>query len=85
TYKSAAKTGVWDIDSGKELARINNTRKVSHGVVISPDNKFAFVSVEGIGSEPGSVDVIDLSLLKLVDQADIGKQAGGIIFWKMEN
>ena len=85
TYKTAAKTGVWDIDSGKELARINNTRKVSHGVVISPDNKFAFVSVEGIGSEPGSVDVIDLSLLKLVDQADIGKQAGGIIFWKMEN
>ena len=85
TYKTAAKTGVWDIDSGKELARINNTRNVSHGVGISPDNKFAFVSVEGIGSEPGSVDVIDLSLLKLVDQADIGKQAGGIIFWKMEN
>ena len=54
-------------------------------MVISPDNKFAFISVEGIGSEPGSVDVIDLSLLKLVDQADIGKQAGGIIFWKMEN
>jgi DNA-binding beta-propeller fold protein YncE len=58
---------------------------VTHGVVISPDSKFAFVTVEGIGSEPGSVDVIDLSSLKLVDQADIGKQAGGIAFWKMEN
>ncbi len=85
TYKSVAKTAVWDIDSGKELAKIKNTRKVTHGVVISPDSKFAFVSVEGIGSEPGSVDVIDLSSLKLVDQADIGKQAGGIAFWKMEN
>ena len=36
-------------------------------------------------AEPGSVDVIDLISMKLVDQADIGKQAGGIAFWKMEN
>ncbi|MBH31751.1 MAG: hypothetical protein CMG71_07170 [Candidatus Marinimicrobia bacterium] len=85
TYKTAAKTGIWDIKSGKELGRIKNTRKVSHGVVISPDSRFAFVSVEGIGAEPGSVDVIDLVSMKLVDQADIGKQAGGIAFWKMEN
>lgn len=85
TYKAAAKTGIWDLESGKELSRINNTRKVSHGVVISPDSKFAFVSVEGVGSQPGSVDVIDLMSLKLVAQADIGKQAGGIAFWKMEN
>ncbi|MBF89237.1 MAG: hypothetical protein CMG75_06140 [Candidatus Marinimicrobia bacterium] len=85
TYKTASKTGVWDLDSGKELGRIKNTRKVSHGVVISPDSKFAFISVEGIGSEPGSVEVIDLNKIKLVAQQDIGKQAGGIAFWKMEN
>ena len=85
TYKGAAKTGVWDLKTGKEIAKFNNTRKVTHGVVISPDNRYAFVSVEGIGKEPGSVEIFDLKELKPVAVAEIGKQAGGIIFWKMEN
>ena len=84
TYKSEGATGVWDLNTGKELAKIKNSRKVSHGVAMSPDNKFAFISVEGIGGEPGSVDVISLEELKLVSTTDLGKQAGGIIFWKME-
>ena len=85
TYKTSSKTGIWDLFSGKELGRIKNTRKVSHGVVISPDSKFAFISVEGIGAEPGSVEVIDLNKIKLVAQQDIGKQAGGIAFWKISD
>ena len=85
TYKGAAKTGVWDLKTGKEIAKFNNTRKVTHGVVISPDNRYAFVSVEGIGKEPGSVEIFDLKELKAVAVAEIGKQAGGIAFWKMEN
>ncbi len=84
TYKSEGATGVWDLSQGKELAKIANTRKVSHGIAISPDNKYAFVSVEGIGGEPGAVDVIDLDKLSKVAHADIGKQAGGIAFWKIE-
>ena len=83
TYKGAAKTGVWDLKTGKEIAKFNNTRKVTHGVVISPDNRYAFVSVEGIGKEPGSVEIFDLKELKPVAVAEIGKQAGGIAFWKM--
>ena len=85
TYKPDGYTGIWDLNKGVELAKIKNSRKVSHGVVISPDSKFAFVTVEGIGGEPGTVDVIDLQKLKLIDQIDIGKQAGGIAFWKMED
>ena len=85
TYKPDGYTGIWDLNKGVELAKIKNSRKVSHGVVISPDSKFAFVTVEGIGGEPGTVDVIDLHKLKLIDQIDIGKQAGGIAFWKMED
>ena len=84
TYKSDAQTGVWDLESGEELARIDNTRKVSHGIAISSDNRYAFVSVEGIGAEPGAVDVIDLKKLKKVASADVGKQAGGIAFWKID-
>lgn len=84
SYKGEGATGIWDLKSGKEAVKIKNSRMVSHGVTISPDSKFAFISVEGIGSEPGSVDVIDLTQLMLADVIEVGKQAGGIIFWKIE-
>ena len=84
SYKTAAKTGVWDLESGKELARLDNSQKVTHGVAISSDSKFAFVSVEGIQDDPGMVDVIDLTTNRLIDTAYLGKQAGGIAFWKIE-
>ena len=53
--------------------------------MISPDSRYAFISVEGIGKEPGAVEVIDLQNLQKVAVAEIGKQAGGLSFWKMEN
>ena len=84
TYKSAASTGVWDLKTKKELANLKNNRRVSHGIAISPDSRYAFVSVEGVGGEPGSVDVVDLNSLEIIDTAEIGKQAGGIYFWKIE-
>lgn len=83
TYKEGS-VGIWDTDTGEELAKIKNSRGVTHGVVISPDDRFAFISVEGVGGEPGSVDIIDLDSLELVDVVEIGKQASGIAFWKME-
>ena len=49
---------------------------------MSTDSRYAFVSVEGIGGEPGSMDVIDLKSNKKVASVDMGKQAGGIAFWK---
>lgn len=82
SYKGEGTTGVWNIKEGKERARIKNTRKVSHGVAISTDSRYAFITVEGIGGEPGSVDVIDLMRLELKDFVETGKQAGGIYFWK---
>ena len=84
TYKSEATTGIWDLETGTEVARVPNSRKVSHGVVVSPDGRYAFVSVEGIGGEPGAVDVIDLASYERTAVAEVGKQAGGIAFWKME-
>ncbi len=83
TYKSEGATAIWDLKKRKELAKIINTRKVSHGVAVSPDSKFAFISVEGIGGDPGTMDVINLKTLKKVASAELGKQAGGIAFWKM--
>jgi DNA-binding beta-propeller fold protein YncE len=84
SYKGEGSTGIWDLKNYKELAHIPNTRKVTHGVALSPDSKYAFISVEGIGGEPGTMDVIDLRTLQRVATAELGKQAGGIAFWKME-
>lgn len=84
SYKGEGSTGIWKLKKHKEVGRIPNTRKVSHGVAMTPDSRYAFISVEGIGGEPGTVDVIDLKSYKKVGSAEIGKQAGGIAFWKME-
>jgi hypothetical protein len=52
--------------------------------VVTPDNRYAFISVEGIGSDPGTVEVIDLSSLTTVATLDVPQQAAGIDFWKTE-
>jgi DNA-binding beta-propeller fold protein YncE len=55
-----------------------------HGVVVSPDSRYAFVSVEGVGAEPGKVDVFDLRTFERVASAEVGQQASGIAFWRSE-
>jgi WD40 repeat protein len=83
TCKLNGSTAFWDLDSGEELKSVANTRKVTHGVATSSDGRFAFVSVEGVGGEPGAVEVFDLKTLERRAAIDVGKQASGIDFWKM--
>jgi len=83
TNKRGQSVSVFNPETGKELARIPTKRKVIHGAVVTPDNRYAFISEEGIGSEPGTVEVIDLDTLKMVAAVDVGEQAAGIDFWKM--
>jgi DNA-binding beta-propeller fold protein YncE len=84
TNKRGQSVSVVDLATGKEIALLRTARKVASGVVISPDDRYAFVTVEGIGSEPGTVEIIDLKELRTVATVDVGQQAGGIDFWKME-
>ena len=84
TNKKGKSVSVIDAASGRELARIATSRRVPSGLVISPDSRYAFVTQEGVGSEPGAVDVIDLRALARVASVDVGQQAGGIDFWKSE-
>ena len=84
TNKRDASVSVFDAVSGKELARIPTTRKVVHGIAVSDDDRYAFISVEGVGSEPGTVDVIDLTSLQKVASVEVGQQAGGIDFLRSE-
>jgi DNA-binding beta-propeller fold protein YncE len=83
TNKRGKSTSVIDLATGKELARIPTTRRVVHGAAVSTDDRYAFISQEGVGSEPGTVDVIDLRALQKVASIDVGQQAGGIDFWKV--
>lgn len=84
TLKGGAQFGVWDTASGERLHLIDSLRRVTHGVVATPDSRYAIVTVEGIGGDPGTVEVIDLDAGTRVASATIGKQAGGIALWKME-
>lgn len=84
TNKRDASASIFDIATETEVAKIQTKRKVVHGVVISPDSRYAFVSVEGVGEEPGTVEVIDLEAKKSVASVDTPPQAAGIDFWKME-
>jgi DNA-binding beta-propeller fold protein YncE len=56
---------------------------VASGVAVSSDDRYAFISIEGVGSQPGTVDIIDLASLQKVASVDVGQQAGGIDFWKI--
>ena len=84
TLKQGAMFEVFDLATGASLARLKNSTTVSNGVAVSPDSRYAFVSSEGVGAAPGKVDVYDLVALVKVGTVDVGQQAGGIAFWKME-
>lgn len=84
TYKSGDAVGFWDLARGVERARTPTTRSLPHGVAVTPDGEYAFVTLEGVGGEPGTVEVYDIDAGARVAAVDIGKQAGGIAFWKME-
>jgi len=84
TNKRGQSVSVFDPVTGKEVARVPTSRKVVHGAVVTPDDRYVFISIEGIGSEPGTVQAIDLGTYKTVATVDVGSQAAGIDFWKTE-
>jgi len=82
TNKRGQSVSIFDLAAGRELKRLPTRRKVVHGVAVSHDDRYAFVSVEGIGSQPGTVEMIDLRALATVATVDVGSMAGGIDVWK---
>ena len=83
SLKGAGQVQFFDAATGESKAIVPSTTTVTHGVAITPDSRYAFVSVEGKGAEPGKVDVYDVGSFELVGSVGVGQQAGGIIFWKM--
>lgn len=83
SLKQGGGVQVFDIASGTSVMNAKSSTTLTHGVAISPDSRYAFVSSEGVGAAPGKVDVWDLRALARAGTADVGQQAGGIAFWKM--
>lgn len=69
---------VHDLASGAMIARMATTTTLPHGIAVSTDSRYAFVSVEGIGSEPGRVDIFDLTRREMITSVEVGQQATGI-------
>jgi DNA-binding beta-propeller fold protein YncE len=84
TLKQGGGVELFDLVTGTSVARFKSSTTVTHGVVVSPDSRYAFVSSEGVGAAPGKVDVYDLGARARVGSVDVGQQASGIAFWKME-
>jgi DNA-binding beta-propeller fold protein YncE len=84
TLKQGAAVEVFDLASGRSRARMATSAPVANGVVVSPDGRYAFVSVENVGMAPGKVDIFDLDSLKRVASVEVGQQASGIDFWRLD-
>jgi DNA-binding beta-propeller fold protein YncE len=84
TLKQGAAVEAFDLTDGRRVMSGKTSTTVAHGVVTSPDSRYAFVSSEGVGAAPGRVDVFDLRAFSRVGSVGVAQQASGIAFWKME-
>lgn len=83
TNKKDQSFSIVDTKTWTEAARIKTTKKVVHGVVFSPDGKYAYVSQESIGSDPGAIDVVDLATRKVVSTVPVPAQPTGLTIRRM--
>lgn len=80
TNKKAQSISLIDANLLTEVARIPTSKKLPHGVAYAPraGGRWAFISVESIGADPGAVDVIDLWTLSRVASIAVPLQPTGI-------
>ena len=78
THRAPGTLTIWRLSDGTLLADVSGTRKGASRVATSRDSRFAFVALEGLESEPGTIDIIDLETLQRVASVEIGTRAGGI-------
>ena len=84
TLKAGSGVQVFDLAAGKSVMNEKTSITLAHGVTVSSDSRYAFVSVEGKGAQPGKVEIFDLTSFTKAATVDVGQQASGITFWKMQ-
>jgi DNA-binding beta-propeller fold protein YncE len=83
TLKQGAAVEIFDLRTGAN-AKLPTSTTIAHGVAVSTDSRYAFVTSEGVGAAPGKVDVYDIRAGVKVATVDVAQQASGITFWKQE-
>jgi DNA-binding beta-propeller fold protein YncE len=78
TNKKAQSVSLIDGESLTEVARITTSKPLPHGVAFAPDRRWAFISAESVGADPGAVDVIDLDSRQRVASIAVPRQPTGI-------
>ena len=78
TNKKDQSVSVIEASGLSEVARIPTSKRIVHGIAYSPDSRFAYISCESIGIDPGAVDVIDLKSRTRVSTVPIAGQPTGI-------
>lgn len=78
TNKRGQSISIFDTATGRELSRIPTSRRITHGAAVTSDDRYAFITNEGVGSERATVDIMDLRAMKLVATVEVGQQAGGV-------
>ena len=85
TNKKGRSVSIIDAGTFTELARVATTKPVVHGVAFSPDSRYAYISQESIGADPGAIDVIDLTTRQKVFSVPVPAQPTGIVVWRRTN
>jgi YVTN family beta-propeller protein len=78
TNRRAQSVSVFETETWGEVARVPTSKPVPHGIAFSPDGRYALVSVESVGSDPGAVDAIALASFTVVASLPIPRQPTGI-------
>ena len=81
TNKKDQSFSILDAKTLTETARIKTAKKIVHGVAYSPDGKYAYISQESIGSDPGAIDVVDLTTRKVTSSIAIPAQPTGLAIY----
>jgi Uncharacterized conserved protein len=84
TNKKDRSVSILDAASLTELARVPTSKPVVHGVAYSPDGRYAYISSESVGADPGAVDMIDLGTRKVVVSVPVPLQPTGITIWRRQ-
>jgi YVTN family beta-propeller protein len=78
TLRADSAIAVIDLATGLVRERISTSQASPHGLAVTSDGAYLFVTNEGAGTAKGSVDVIDVRTLRRVATAPLGYAPGGI-------
>jgi len=78
TNKKDRSVSLVDATTLKEIARIPTTKPIVHGIAWAPDGRYAYISQESVGADPGAVDMLDLASRKVVATIPLPAQPTGI-------